>query len=467
MGNRCLYLEEVSCSAHQLALRYRVNTLRFETVYWYDTVDLLALEARYGRQFMRRLYFHMLAFEANKAVSLCPDAVDFSPFADLLTPEFTRIWQTIVHHVWGQWRYENDLPLYAGPCVVNPVAFSETKPVQCDVGDPDILVFCGGGKDSLVAMRLLERAGIPYATFAYASSSYGAAERQHRLIGRLLDYCRPKARHRMWIDDSFWDVPVLELYPEMGVRTRTAAETPASIFAALPVALQHGFQQIVLAHERSANAGNLVWATTGEEINHQWGKSFAAELLLNRYIQKHLIENFSYYSLLQPLYDALIFNLLRRDLPAVPLTHSCNIQKPWCRRCPKCAYVWLNFMAYLPIEPVNAIFSENLFDLPENQTAYKQMLGLAAHTPFECIGMIEEIRLAFELCRRKGLQGRAMNLFCSQFPAYDPQPAIERFLRISTERCNIPAAIRAGVLPQMEQAAAEARAYIAACGASL
>jgi hypothetical protein len=36
----------------------------------------------------------------------------------------------------------------------------------------------------------------------------------------------------------------------------------------------------------SADAGNLLWERTGEQVNHQWGKSLGAELLLNSYIQR-------------------------------------------------------------------------------------------------------------------------------------------------------------------------------------
>ena len=39
------------------------------------------------------------------------------------------------------------------------------------------------------------------------------------------------------------------------------------------------------------------------------------------------------------------------------------------------------------------------------------MLGLADHTPFECIGQIDEARLAFELLRRRGVTGAAMQMY--------------------------------------------------------
>ena len=44
---------------------------------------------------------------------------------------------------------------------------------------------------------------------------------------------------------------------------------------------------------------------------------------------------------------------------------------------------------------------QNLLELPENQLSFRQLLGLEAHTPFECVGGVPEARLAFELCCRK------------------------------------------------------------------
>ena len=98
-----------------------------------------------------------------------------------------------------------------------------------------------------------------------------------------------------------------------GVQTVTAAETLSSIFAALPILLQHGYSHIVLGHEASANRGNLIWAATGEEVNHQWGKSQAAERLLRAYVQKELVSDLGLFSLLMPIFDVVIFELLRRD----------------------------------------------------------------------------------------------------------------------------------------------------------
>ncbi|MGH2534463.1 MAG: hypothetical protein ACRDJW_19520 [Thermomicrobiales bacterium] len=188
---RVLWLGDYRVSPHQLSLEFGVDALRFTTSYWYSDVDLLAIERALGRPFFRKLVFHIAAFEANKLGSLAPDRFDLGPFADLYTDAFERLWRTVFRRVWAQWRYEHDRPHYDGPRIdgtsracPSPVAIGRPGPVEA-------LVFRGGGKDSLVAMRLLEEAGIPYASYAYAHSIYGRAETQHRLIDGLLDACRP------------------------------------------------------------------------------------------------------------------------------------------------------------------------------------------------------------------------------------------------------------------------------------
>ena len=254
-------------------------------------------------------------------------------------------------NVWAQWRWEHQLPDYV-PDFVDAAGVS-VAPTHVPAGPVELLAFCGGGKDSLVALKLLERAGLPFATLGYSHSIYGASAPQHALLDRVADRTARVRAERQWIIDDFLDAPVTRLRPELGVHSITAAETPASVFAALPIALSRGYRHLVLAHEASANSGNLTWGTTGEEVNHQWGKSFEAERMLDQYVQQELVD-VGYWSVLQPIHDEVIFELLSRDAELAPLTHSCNIAKPWCGTCAKCAYVWLQMSAHLPPDIVEA-----------------------------------------------------------------------------------------------------------------
>ncbi len=458
---RTLWLAPYTRSHHQLSMTFGVNDLRFSTSYWYNDVDLIELERRLGLDYMATVYFHILAFEANKLTSLKPDTFDLGPFQRHHTPEFEELWLTIQRNVWAQWRYENNFPHYAGPRFLSQPTQPISNALQLANHNEQVLLFCGGGKDSLVSLKLLERANVSYSTCAYSSSIYGRATPQHQLIESLLDTATPQTRHKIWMYEDFLDSPVTRLANEYQVTSLTAAETPSSIFASLPNILQHHYRYLSLGHERSADAPNLIWEHTSEPVNHQWGKSSQAEQLISHYVQSHLVTNCQYFSLLKPIYDVVIFNLLRQDLASVPFTHSCNLAKPWCKRCAKCAYVWLNYMAYLPVELVNQMFHQvNLLDLPDNQLWFRQMLGLSEHTPFECIGQVNEARLAFELCRRKGLTGKAMTMFMEEVKQVDYQAIVNEYATVDRNYSAIPQTIATNVLTQLESAAKVSREYI-------
>lgn len=462
-----LSLSYWSRSRHQLVFGYRFDDLSFSSAFWYEGADLYLLEERYGEEFMRRVYFHIAAFDINKIASLRPDKLDWGPLAEFATPEFAVLWETIFRNVWAQWRYENEDPQYFGP----EFETAETPPgapAETGKGEADILAFCGGGKDSLVAMKLLERSGARFDSLTYASSIYGNQKAQCELLDGLLDQGSPGERRRLWMFDDFMDSPVLKLGGQGGVsKTLTAAETPSSIFTAIPFALQHGYRSFSLGHERSADTGQVFWEETGEDVNHQWGKSLEAEELLNGYVQKHLVADLTYFSILKPIYDVMIFNLLRRDENAVPFTHSCNEEKPWCKRCPKCAYVWLGYMAWLPTDLVDGCFGgTNLFDLEENQETFMQLVGAADQLPFECIGQANESRLAFEMCRSKGLGGKAMDRYLELGLDADRDKILGHYLDVGEPSPHFPGHVWEPMKALLEETAETAKQYVAGVSAS-
>lgn len=461
MNERRLSLTSVTWSRHQLVMRFALDDLEFSTVYWYLDVDLVDLDRRYGREFMERVHVHTALFELNKVASLRPHVIDLGPYARHHTEALERLWRTVFHKVWAQWRYENDLPDVDPPPWASRASAESAPPRRRDGDSGEHLLFCGGGKDSLVSMKLFERGDVPFASLAYASSVYGSARPQLDRIDGLLDEGAPRRRHRMIVLDDFFDAPVLALYGErFGVRSVTAAETPSSVFGAVPILLACGYPSAVLGNEASANTGNLIWAKTGEEVNHQWGKSVAAERLLDGYIRSQLCEDTGIFSVLMPLHDVAIFSLLRRDPGALARAHSCNVQKPWCRRCAKCAYVWLGYRAHLPDETVRAIFPEDLLEVPENRGFFRDMVGLGAHTPFECIGQIDESRLALLLCRARGLLGPAGRALAEQLPPLDVPGVLDRLLAVNLAESRLPEHVSTAVAPQMYAAAAEGRARI-------
>lgn len=454
----CISLNSIRRSRSSVSLTYSLDSQQFETTYRYDpSINLIELEDRFGRGPMTRIYFHMLALEAAKLVSLAPESIDVGPFAEFDTRQFREFWQTLVRRIWSQWRYTHRRPDYLGPSFRTRGRTGGGTPVRFDATSSCVLNMCGGGKDSLVTMKLFEESGIPFCSYAYSHSVYGEAEFQHSLIDRLLDEGQPRKRHKHWVHDS-----LLRKHGNSEFKSPEiiAAETPCAVIGALPVMLHEGYEFLTVGHERSANKGNVIWNETGEDVNHQWGKSFAAETVLNEYITSELVAGVRYFSLLQQIHDVTIFNALRDHPGALEHTHSCNVSKPWCKRCPKCAYVWLNYMAYLSIDQVASMFEENLFDMECNQEWFAGMLGLREHTPFECIGQVPEAKLAFEMCKAKGVRGRAMDLYVDEVGKVSVQSIVAEYTNIGSDLHQVPHSIEARIRPLLRRYSRQAKQHI-------
>ena len=454
-----LTLTDLDRSRDALEIRFDLDGRSFRKRYRWAEVDLPGLERRHGGDLIERICFHIAAFEAIPMASLRPRRLDFGPWRRFATGELERLWRRVLRGVGAQWRWENGLADDPGPEWIGGAGATTAAPATIEPGPVASLCFNGGGKDSLVAMRLLERAGLPYATLAYSHSTYGGERRQHELIGGVESHCRPELGHRQWVEDELWDDPPATAR-EYGVSGLIVCETPISVFAALPLALARGYRHLVLANERSADEGSFTWPETGEEVNHQWGKSLEAERLLDGYLRRHLVAGVSYFSLLKPIWDVVIFNLLREEGRAVRDTHSCSVAKPWCERCPKCAYVGLGFHAYLDRRVVDGLFATDLLDSEANLDHYRGLLGLGRPKPFECVGEIGESRLALELCRRRGFRGRAIDLWRRAGPELDPPATLERYLRVDGGHSGLPEEIAQATLPLMRAGARAARGYI-------
>jgi len=457
---RVLRLLEVQRARECISIACGLDDLRFHFTVWYEDLDLHELAALHGDELLERIAFHVAMFQINAVCSLRPDAIELGAYARLATPRLVELWRTVFRRVWAQWRWEHGWPDYAGPAFVDaPGEAPAARPVRVAPGPVDWLVFCGGGKDSLVALKLFERGGLPFATLGYAHSIYGDAARQHALLDRVAGGTARARAERQWVIDDLLDAPVVGLRPSLGVRSLLAAETPASVFAALPIALARGYRGLVVAHEHSANTGNLVWSATGEEVNHQWGKGWEAERLLDEYVRAELLADVRYFSVLQPVHDEVIFELLSRDAELAPTTHSCNLRKPWCGACAKCAYVWLQMAAHLPAPIVDATFGDDLGERAENERWFRELLGLAEHTPFECVGGVAESRLALgQLAARRSLGPRLARLAAEVGPL--DLAALGRPLTGVDDRHGMPPEVAERVMPQLAAAAAAARARL-------
>lgn len=411
MSITTIRVNEFTIHEHHLEIFYSADHFKFSTKIFYHDLSFLKLKAQYSERIIEEIAANIVLFEGMKLCSLFPKYYDISVIAHWLVEPVIKLFSQIYNGVFSQHLYENKVTDYSGPQIIYPgTDFGQSNPTRMIESDFSVLTAFGGGKDSVLSMKMLQESGIPFASMQYSHSIYGKADFQHHLIAKVLAEGSPIFRHKISIYDDLIDHPFLDLYfpNNSGI---TAPETPVSVFESLPIILSGSYKYLVLAHEKSANTGNLFCEKLGQEVNHQWGKGYVAETLLNEFIQENLVSNFSYFSILQPIYDFRIFKNLTRYPEILPKIHSCNIQKPWCKKCPKCAYVWLGLMAAFEPGLVNTVFGSNLFDDEDLLPTFRQILGLSEYKPFECIGEIDESRLAMKKCLEKGLSGQALEIF--------------------------------------------------------
>ncbi|MDJ0737740.1 MAG: hypothetical protein QNJ47_27410 [Nostocaceae cyanobacterium] len=404
-------VEQLTIHEYHLDIIHSADKFQFSTKVFYHDVSFSLLASKYSPELINQIAAYIALFEGMKLCSLFPKYYDISVIAENLSKPVLELFTKIYKGVFAQHLYENNITDYDGSEIIYPgVSLGNSEPTSISGDNSTILAGCGGGKDSIVAMKMLQEADIPFASMQYSHSVYGKADIQHNLISGVLEHVNPIQKHKISIYDDFIDYPFLHLYfpDNSGI---TVPETPVSIFESLPIILNEGYKYLSLAHEKSANTGNLFWEKLGKEVNHQWGKGYEAEQELNQFIQENLLSNFTYFSILQPIYDFRIFKNLTKYPEVLPKIHSCNIQKPWCKKCPKCAYVWLGLIAAFEPTFVDAVFGSNLFDDDDLLPTFKEMVGLSKHTPFECIGEIDESRLAMKKCLEKGLSGKALDMF--------------------------------------------------------
>ncbi|MDJ1184730.1 hypothetical protein [Roseofilum casamattae] len=405
---------ELNIHEHHIEIIYGADLLKFSTKVVYHDLYFSALKEKYPESVINKVVCHIALFEGMQLCSFFPKYYDISLIVQGLSRPVLDFFQKMYKGIFAQHLYETNVSDYFGPELIYPEgSLKEKSPTIISKEDSTVLQTCGGGKDSFIAMKLLQEADIPFSSVQFSHTVYGKNEYQHQLISKVVEQTTPIRQHKISIYDDFIDNSFLRLYsPNNSIIT--FPETPNFIFESLILMLYWKYNYLSFAHEKSSNTGSLFSDELGMEVNHQWGKSYEAEKYLNQYIREVLFSDFTYFSILQPIYEFRIFKNLAKYPKSLSTIFSCNNQKPWCKKCSKCAYVWMSWMAYFNQESVESVFKSNLFDDEELLPFYKQMWGLSEYTPFECVGEVDENRLMMKKCWDKGVSGKAMDIFTKE-----------------------------------------------------
>lgn len=311
-----------------------------------------------------------------------PETVSIDSYA--IDAETAALVETVYLNGLGEFAYRNGLNLRGrfrlpvqGDAVQAPVLGLQ----------PHALVAIGGGKDSLVSIEALRRAGVDE-TVTWIGGSQLIRACAERTGLPTLNLGRALAPELFELNrQGAWNghIPV------------TAVNSAIMVLAAL---LQ-GVDQVVFSNERSASYGSQIPGTG--EVNHQWSKGWAFEQAFGNHVQKQVAADLQYYSLLRPMSElAVARQFAKTDFYDAHFS-SCNRnfhilgERPvnrWCGVCPKCHFVFLALAPFMPKTRLVRIFGRNLLDDAGQAGGFDALLEFQDHKPFECVGEGRESRAA-------------------------------------------------------------------------
>lgn len=314
-----------------------------------------------------------------------------------LNKEQAQFWDLVYTKGLGEFYYRNKIDFK------NLVSFPFSETV---VANPKVLSFLkrelvgiGGGKDSIVTWERLKKNNIP------AMGLVIETQKKYETIHELL---------------KVGDIPTLRVRREMDVQLIEKknnsiyhnGHVPISmIYAWIGVlaSVLYDYSAFVVSNEKSADEGNTV--IDGMDINHQWSKSKEFEESFINYLHLSISPTISYYSPLREMTELEIVKEFISYPQYFPVVTSCNRNfsitnsvsgKLWCGKCPKCAFAFLLFAAYLSKKEVLAMFGANMIEDQTLSQLFLDLLGKGGLKPFECVGTFEEAQAAMKMIVKKG-----------------------------------------------------------------
>ena len=278
-------------------------------------------------------------------------------------------------------------------------------------GESSYLVPIGGGKDSVVTLELLRRAGMSIRPLIM--NPRGATAECARVAGFPLDEVLV-IRRRI-------DPALLDLNARGYLNGHTPFSAMLAFYTRLASALT-GIPNVALSNENSANESTV----RGSYVNHQYSKSLEFENDFRNYTHS----SFNYFSFLRPLSELQIAMLFSRFTAYHEVFRSCNVgskQDIWCGHCAKCLFAYIILSPFIVPERLNSIFGKSMLDDETLRPEFDQLRGVAETKPFECVGTVGEVNQALAMTLRRwypgerpallrGLQAEAMEKMQSSAP---------------------------------------------------
>lgn len=331
--------------------------------------------------------FERLVFSIGMVELVSYWKITCSPFvrvyAGNLSAKQIDWWRELYYYGLGEFFYTNGIE----------VSMEKFMQIQCFGGEitgsgtvvePNgkCLVPIGGGKDSVVSIELLKKAGRDICAYiinprgATVNTTIAAGLKENQVYS-----CKRTLDKRML---------------ELNARGFLNGHTPFSAivaFSATLTAWLKNIQYIALSNEASANESTV----KGSFVNHQYSKSFKFERDFYEYEREFIGSGTRYFSLLRPLSEFQIARYFAKCEAYHEVFRSCNAgskEDKWCGHCPKCLFVYLMLSAFLDGGRVAGIFGTDMVNNPGMIGFMDQLTGVVDEKPFECVGSRDEVNMA-------------------------------------------------------------------------
>ena len=299
-----------------------------------------------------------------------------------------RLLEAAVHQGLAEFSFRNQLPLDDVEITGGTLVVAQSV----DLDERAVLIPFGGGIDSVVTATRL-RADLDRALFVVSPSSgrFAPLEATAAVLNLpIVRVTRTLDPQLIAGDPTFFHghVPV------------TAMVTLLAAVAA--VATRRG--GVVMSNEHSSSVPNLEWR--GSPVNHQWSKSYHAEVLIGAAIDERLGTGLSVASFLRDRSEIWVAQQFSEATSFHQTFRSCNRAftqsnerraSEWCGECDKCLFINLVLAPFIDRAALREIFHHEPLSDPQREAQLRSLVGLGdQHKPFECVGDPDESAAALE-----------------------------------------------------------------------
>ncbi len=342
------------------------------------------------------LAFERLVFSLGMAEAVSYWKATCSPVMHIecgeLSAEQIQWWKKLYFSGLGEFFYVNGITTDIDSFVDIRSAGKFSNTAETARTAPDgCLVPVGGGKDSALTLETLTQAGLNCKCYAI--------NKRNSITATVTTAGLPE--NALITSKRNFDRSLVGLNSQGFLNGHTPFSSVVA-FSAEITAYINRLKYIVLSNEDSANESTVA----GQQVNHQYSKSFEFEQDFHSYEEKYLRTGIYYFSFLRPLTEFQIAKMFVSHKKYLSVFRSCNLGSKvspdiWCGECPKCLFICLILSPFLSHSELTEIFGKDLLNDTAMEEYFTELIGKSEHKPFECVGSISEVNLAVSLAIRK------------------------------------------------------------------